>query len=59
MHCKRLLERAVEDGIAGGVDEVGDQDAVFFRDFGCVVGAEVEDGRDDQNEDERGDGGET
>ena len=30
MHGEGLLQRAVEDGIAGGVGEVGEQDEIFF-----------------------------
>jgi len=39
---QRLLQRAVEDAVAGGVDEVGKQDGVFFSESGGLTGAEIE-----------------
>ena len=40
LHGQRLFERAVEDRVAGGIDEVGEQDAVFLGELGRLPGAE-------------------
>jgi len=34
LDCQRLLQSAVENGVAGGVDEVSDEDAVFLGQLG-------------------------
>ncbi|HXM17078.1 MAG TPA: hypothetical protein VN933_17685 [Candidatus Eremiobacteraceae bacterium] len=39
MHGQRLFQRAVENGVAGGVDEVGEQYAVFLGELGGLSGA--------------------
>lgn len=53
-----LLERAIKDGIAGGVDEIGKDDGVFVRERACVP-REIDksdegDGRDQNNDCEPG-----
>ena len=49
-----LAESAVEDGVAGGVGEVGEDDRVFVGEFGGVGGAEIEVGGAGGDEDDGG-----
>ena len=30
LHCERLLQRTVEDAVAGGIDEIGQQDGILL-----------------------------
>ena len=56
-----MAKCAVEDGVAGGVGEVGEDDGVFVGEFGGVGGVEIEvggaggdeDDCSDKNEDAR------
>ena len=41
MSREGLLERAVKDAVAGGVDEVGEHHGIFFGELGGLVRAEI------------------
>ena len=50
-----MAKGAVEDGVAGGVGEIGEDDGVFVGEFGGVGGAEVEVGGAGGDDDDCGD----
>ena len=52
---KALAQGAVENGFAGGVGELGEDDGVFVGEFGGMGGAEVEVGGACCDEDDCGD----
>src|SRR5208282_583253 len=51
-----LLQGSVEHGIAGGVDEVGENDGVFFGEGGGAAGAEEQASGDEGSDQYRGGG---
>ena len=51
-----LFESVVEDGVTGGVGEVGEDEGVGLREFGRVGGAVVEEAADGEERNQRGAG---
>ena len=49
-----LLERAVEDGVDGGVDEVGDEYGIFLSQLLGASGAQVQTADDEGGDDNSG-----
>src|SRR5580704_4947133 len=56
LHGQSLLQRTVEDRIARGVDEIGEENAVFLRELGGLPGAKEKYSGDDGRERDHGHG---
>ena len=53
---KGLFERAVEDGVSGGVGEIGENDGVGFAEFGRAMRNEIRTDSDGSDQDDYNDG---